>query len=105
LSNEQEKVQIPDFPIVIKLVAPIIIRNSDGVEIDRRDEVRILREPEYGDLKKLKAVRSDGPMDGPLQLWTDCPAAMTSKLKLRDILAIEAALAPFVQTAGIGTSF
>jgi len=43
-------------------------------------------------------------MDGPLQLWTDCPPACRPKLKLRDVMAIEAALAPFVQGAGIGKS-
>ena len=103
--NEEVKAVLPEFPIVIQLVAPIITRDSQGNELSRVEAVRILREPEYGDLKKLNQLRSEGPMDGPLQLWTDCPPAVRPKLKLRDVMALEAALAPFVRAAGIGKSF
>lgn len=92
---EETEDDLIEFPIIIKLIKPLrSVGAKSGIETVVT-EVRIDEEPTAGQLRLLMRVPGDEKIFKSVELFTDLPAHLVSALGVRDLRAIDAALAPF----------
>ena len=93
-----------DFPIVVPLIKPIIVRDTNGNEVERIESVSIPSEPCYGDFKKLRKVAESEILDKAIELFTDLKPAYIGRLSVRDVRRLEIAFAPFIGGGNTGNN-
>lgn len=84
------------FPIVITLISPLILRDASGSIIEEWAEVRIEHEPDFGEYRQIMRCAEADRLRKSIQLLTNIPEALIDRIKVRDIVQIDAEMSRFL---------